>query len=98
MILDMEEGEAGVDPPTPLSGGGETQQSDTTLGLQPRPNISASGAPANTTSDQNDLPNGPFAAPTAPMISTQRPTAPQPSLSTEQPAPSMKVVRLKMPP
>lgn len=98
MILDMEEAEAGIDPPTPLSSGPETQQSDLTLGLQPRANIFASGGHAHTTSDQNNLPNGPFAAPTATMISTQRPTAPKPSLSNEKPAPSTKVIRLKMPP
>ncbi|PMD16217.1 hypothetical protein NA56DRAFT_753312 [Hyaloscypha hepaticicola] len=47
-------------------------------------------------SAENYLRDRLFAAPTAAMISTQRPTAPQPSLSTDQPAPSTKVVRLKI--
>jgi hypothetical protein len=97
MFLDMSDDEAGIDPPSPLSGVSRKRQSDPTGCLQPGSNISASGEPAHTISDQNDLLNGPFAAPTAPMISTQRPTAPQPSLSTDQTAPSMKVARPKMP-
>jgi hypothetical protein len=83
-FLDQEDAEGEIEPPSPLSGVQRKQQSGSTV-------------PAHSLSDQNDSPNGPFAAPKAPMISTQRATAPQPSLSTDQPAPSMKVVRLKMP-
>lgn len=97
MILDMEDAETEIDPPSPLSGARRKRQSDPTVRLEPGPNISGSGGAAHTISDQNDLPNGPFAAPTAPMLSIERLTAPQSSLSTEQPAPSIKVVRLKMP-
>lgn len=97
MLLDMEDAKAESGPPSPLSSVPKEQQSDPTICLHPGPNISTSGGPAHTISDQSDSPNGPFAAPTAPMISTQRPTSPQPSLSTDQPAPSMKEVRLEMP-
>lgn len=97
MLLDMEDAEAEIGPPSPLSGVSKKQQSDPTVCLPQSPNISASGGPAHTISDQSDSPSGPFAAPTAPMMSTQRPTAPQPPLPTDQPAPYMKDVRLEMP-
>jgi len=101
MILDMEETEAGVNSSTFLSKRPGTPQSDPTLDPQLRSNSSTSQGPAHTTSDQSNLSDGPFTAPTAPMIVTQRPTAPKSSLSTEPPAPPApptKVVRLKMPP
>ena len=97
MFLDIEDADAEIDSPSPSSGVQRKRQSDLTVPLQSGPNISASGGPAHTMSDQNDLPNGPFAAPTAPMSSTQQPTAPQPSLSTEQPDPSIEVVSPKVP-
>ncbi len=96
-LLDMEDAEAEIDPPSPLSGVPMKQQLDPALPIQPLSSVSASGGPAHILSDQNDFSDGPFAAPTAAMISTQRPTAPRPSLSTDQPAPSRKVVRLKVP-
>ncbi len=95
-LLDMEDAEAEIEPPSPLSGGPRKQQSGPALPLQPLSSVSASGAPAYIVLDHGYFPGGPFAAPTAAMISTQRTTGPQPSLSTDQPAPSSKVVRLKM--
>lgn len=94
-VLSGHQAEAVVSP-RPVSSGLGTQKSDSTIGAESLVNASVSDGSRHASTHQTSFPSTSFAAPTAPMISAEKPSVPKPGQQSQSTRTGMNI-KFKLP-